>query len=245
MGKRFLVTCALVVTLAVWCGLAAAEQDKQQGSAPNAPASSSGNGSAQNSTPSDIPTPDDPAADTKAAPRAKQPDTAKQQTKGDKRSDSPNVRENRPPRSDDPNPSSENADATPPPMKQGESSSKDTKIDLTPPVGDANEHPDSSPDPEAGPTEFHAWDPHRAMKNVEVGDYYYKRGNYRAAISRYQEALQWKPKDAEATFKLADAYDKVGDFIDAKDNYQKYLKILPKGPRAEEANKALARLETK
>ena len=80
------------------------------------------------------------------------------------------------------------------------------------------------------------------MKNVEVGDYYYKRGNFRAAISRYQEALQWKPRDAEATFKLADAYEKVGDNIDAKDNYEKYLGILPKGPRSDDAKKALARL---
>jgi tetratricopeptide (TPR) repeat protein len=139
-----------------------------------------------------------------------------------------------PPRSDD-------KTATPP-AKEGESSSKDTKVDLSPPLGDSNEHPESTPGPDSGPAEFHAWDPHRAMKNIEIGDYYYKQQNYRAALSRYQEALQWKPKDAEATFKLADAFEKLGDTIDAKDNYQKYLAILPKGPRSEEANKALARL---
>lgn len=162
---------------------------------------------------------------------------AKAEQKGDK-----NTAQNpRAPRSDDP----ESEDpATAAPATPGESSSKDTKIDLSPPPGDANEHPDSSvEDAPSSTTEFRPWDPHRAMKNVEVGDYYFKQGNYRAAASRYQEALQWKPRDAEATFKLANAYDKLGDFIDARNNYEQYLKILPKGPRAEDAHKAMARLK--
>ena len=136
---------------------------------------------------------------------------------------------------------------TPPPEKPGESSSKDTRIDLTPPTGDQADHPDSAPDIDSaadmGTTEMHAWNPHRAMKNVEIGDYYYKRQNYRAAISRYQEALQWKPRDAEATYKLADAWDKVGNAEAARSGYMQYLSILPEGPHAEEATKALARLK--
>lgn len=280
MRRRFPVTCALVVGLGVWGWCAQAQQQSGSGSASQSTSqssstqsgtkgTSSGN-SAQDSTPNDIPTPDDPAPDAKndqsvpVGGEVKNPTTGGRVKKHVKdqmsswcvgfpvdhcfekksKPEDQNT-QNKPPRSDDPTPTGESASVTPPPMRQGESSSKDTKIDLTPPVGDANDHPGSSPDPEAGPTEFHAWDPHRAMKNVEVGDYYYKRGNYRAAISRYEEALQWKPKDAEATFKLADAYDKVGDFIDAKDNYQKYLKILPEGPRAQEATKALARMESK
>ena len=168
----------------------------------------------------------------------------KQGPDADKTSGNQNGTQNRipaPPRSDD----SSDDSAEAPPMTKGESSSKDTKVDLSPPVGDAADHPDSSPDPSAGPAEFHAWDPHRAMKNVEVGDYYFKRENYRAAASRYQEALQWKPRDAEATYKLAEAYEKMGDAIDARHNFEQYLSILPKGPRAEEAHKALARLEQK
>jgi tetratricopeptide (TPR) repeat protein len=166
---------------------------------------------------------------------------AKPEQKGDNKQ----AQNQRAPRSDDPQPrgDDENGVATPP-ATPGESSSKDTKVDLSPPPGDANEHPDSSVDDESsGTSEFRAWDPHRAMKNVEVGDYYYKQQNYRAAASRYQEALQWKPRDAEATFKLADAYEKLGDTIDARDKYETYLKILPKGPRADDAHKALARLK--
>lgn len=136
---------------------------------------------------------------------------------------------------------------TPPPEEPGESSSKDTRIDLSPPTGDQADHPDSAPDIDSaadmGTTEMHPWDPHRAMKNVEIGDFYYKQHNYRAAVSRYQEALQWKPRDAEATYKLADAWDKMGNAEAARQGYMQYLSILPQGPHAEEANKALARLK--
>ena len=79
-----------------------------------------------------------------------------------------------------------------------ESSSKQTEIDIAPPKGD-EKHPGASDD-ELG--EFHPYDPHKSAKCVEVGDFYFKQGNYRAAISRYEEALQWKPRDAEATYKL-------------------------------------------
>ena len=52
----------------------------------------------------------------------------------------------------------------------------------------------------------------RAMKDVEVGDYYYRRENYKAALSRYREALEFKPRDAVATFKLAQTLEKTKEF---------------------------------
>jgi Flp pilus assembly protein TadD len=93
--------------------------------------------------------------------------------------------------------------------------------------------------------EFHPFDPHRAAKDVEVGDFYFKQRNYRAAISRYREALLYKPNDAIATFSLADALEKSGDLQEAAQNYRAYLKILPNGPKATDAHKALQRLQTK
>jgi tetratricopeptide (TPR) repeat protein len=122
-----------------------------------------------------------------------------------------------------------------------ESSSKQTEIDVSPPNGD-EKHPGTD-DGELG--EFHPFDPHKAAKCIEVGDYYYKQGNYRGAISRYQEALEWKPKDAEATYKLGEVQEKTGDFNSALANYQAYLKILPKGPLADKAQKGVDRLKSK
>ncbi|HZD31131.1 MAG TPA: tetratricopeptide repeat protein [Candidatus Angelobacter sp.] len=122
-----------------------------------------------------------------------------------------------------------------------ESSSKQTEIDVSAPKGD-EKHPGVS-DEELG--EFHPWDPHKAAKCVEVGDYYLKQGNTRAAISRYQEALEWKPRDAEATYKLAVVLEKTGDLNGALTNYQAYLKILPDGPYAAKSREGVARIKPK
>src|SRR5437879_7882499 len=84
------------------------------------------------------------------------------------------------------------------PNDDGVRSSKDTKNDLSPPPNDAAKHPDSSSaggdDEEdvSGVMEVKKWDPHRAEKDVEVGDFYFKRKNYSAALSRYREALEYK-----------------------------------------------------
>jgi Flp pilus assembly protein TadD len=83
----------------------------------------------------------------------------------------------------------------------------------------------------------------RAMKDVEVGDFYYKAENYRAALSRYREALEYKPHDAVATFKLAQALEKTKDFEQARSRYEEYLAILKDGPSAGEAKKAIERLK--
>jgi tetratricopeptide (TPR) repeat protein len=134
----------------------------------------------------------------------------------------------------------------------GESSSKDTQVDLSPPSDDAKAHPQSSAavaDAEAagldtsGVGEFHTWDPHKAAKSVEVGDFYFKRKNYRAAQERYREALRYKDNDAIATLRLAICLEKLGVLDDARAEYESYLKILPHGPQAPEAQKAIDRLK--
>lgn len=133
----------------------------------------------------------------------------------------------------------------------GESSSKDTQIDLSPPEDDAKAHPQSTEalmDAEGTPAdadvrEFHPWDPHRAAKNVEVGDYYFKGKNYVAAESRYREALLYKDNDAIATFRLAVCLEKLNRPDEARQEYESYLKILPHGPQAADATKAISRLK--
>lgn len=128
----------------------------------------------------------------------------------------------------------------------GESSSKDTQIDLDAPVDDAKAHPQSSAavaDASGGITEFHTWDPHKAAKSVEVGDFYFRRKNYRAAEARYREALRYKDNDAVATIRLAVSMEKLGELEDARAEYESYLRILPHGPQASDAQKAIERLK--
>jgi tetratricopeptide (TPR) repeat protein len=91
--------------------------------------------------------------------------------------------------------------------------------------------------------EFQAWDPHKAAKDVEVGDFYFKKKNYRAALGRYKEALVYKPNDAVANFRLAECQEKMGNPAEALTHYQEYLKILPHGQLSPDAQKALERLK--
>src|SRR5579872_1397682 len=133
----------------------------------------------------------------------------------------------------------------------GESSSQDTRVDLSPPKDDAKNHPnsgvvDTNPEDEpADVQEMHPWNPYRAMKDDEVGDYYFRRKNYRAALARYQDALIWKEKDAIANFRMAECYEKLDQPDLAIQHYQEYLKILPQGPFAKEAHKALEKLNAR
>src|SRR5271154_2991176 len=136
----------------------------------------------------------------------------------------------------------------------GQSSSKDTQMDLSPPEDDDKAHPQSSAavaEAEAevlggksGITEFHTWDPHKAAKSIEVGDFYFRRKNYRAAEGRYRDALGYKENDAVATIRLAVCLEKLGVLDDARLEYESYLKILPHGPEAEQAQRAIDRLKT-
>lgn len=134
-----------------------------------------------------------------------------------------------------------------------ESSSRDTRIDISPPKDDAKKHPDSAsavsdltvdensvaiPDVQ----EFHPWNPLKAIKDIEVGDYYFKRKNYRAALDRYKEALYYKENDAISTFRIGQCEEKIGTKEEAKKYYEQYLQILPEGPFAKEAHTSLDRL---
>ena len=129
----------------------------------------------------------------------------------------------------------------------GESSSTQTRIDVDPPAGDTKAHPEAGLETGADSDvdEFTPYNPMKAMKAVEVGDWYLKQGNTRAAISRYREALEFKPHDAEATFKLAEVLNKTGDMAGAATNYEDYLKTLPDGPHAKKAKEALEKVKAK
>jgi tetratricopeptide (TPR) repeat protein len=118
----------------------------------------------------------------------------------------------------------------------GESSSQDSQIDLNlRPLVKNKETLDETIT--EGP-----FDPHRAAKDIEVGNYYLKQKNYRAALDRFHDALLYKPGDAEAIYGLAVTQEKLDLPTQAYKNYRKYLQILPNGPTSREAQEAVKRL---
>jgi tetratricopeptide (TPR) repeat protein len=129
----------------------------------------------------------------------------------------------------------------PPPRSDGGiSSSKETKVDLSAPPGEAPVSFESEPD--ADVVEMTPYDPHRAEKAIEVGEYYLKRKNLKAAESRFQEALEFKPHDPAATMLLGVVYERTQRPLEAYKLYVEYLAATPAGERAEQANQGVERL---
>jgi tetratricopeptide (TPR) repeat protein len=122
------------------------------------------------------------------------------------------------------------------------SSSKDNKDLTPPPAGDNHDGGDVTIAPSNGVMEMKPWDPHEADKDVEVGMFYFKRNNYRAAEARYRDALKWQDNHGEARYRLGQVLEKEGKKAEARQNYEAYLKILPQGEFAADSRKALERL---
>jgi tetratricopeptide (TPR) repeat protein len=119
----------------------------------------------------------------------------------------------------------------------GESSSKDSQIDT-----DSHSTREEPEPPAEDPSVLTPWDPHKAAKDVEVGKYYLKLKNYRAALERFNHALTYKANDAEAIFGLAITQEKLDLLQLADQNYRKYLEILPNGPKSKDAQEGLQRV---
>ena len=85
-----------------------------------------------------------------------------------------------------------------------------------------------------------AWDPLRAEKDIEVGEHYMHKGDYDAAIDRFQDAIEAKPGYAIPFRYLGEAQEKKGQKKQAIKSYQRYLALYP---HAEDAAKVKKKLE--
>ena len=87
-------------------------------------------------------------------------------------------------------------------------------------------------------TEY-TFNPLQAQKEVQVGNFYFKKGSYRAAATRFREATKWNPTMAEAWLRLGEAEEKQRDQKAAKEAYAKYLELAPDAANAAQIKKKL------
>jgi tetratricopeptide (TPR) repeat protein len=87
-----------------------------------------------------------------------------------------------------------------------------------------------------------AWDPLRAEKDLEVGRYYMKRGDWDAAIDRFQDAIVAKPGYAVPFLYLGEAQEKKGLKKQAIKSYTRYLDLYPHAEDAEKIRKRIDKL---
>jgi tetratricopeptide (TPR) repeat protein len=87
-----------------------------------------------------------------------------------------------------------------------------------------------------------SYDPYHAEKDIEVGQFYMKKGDIDAAIDRFQDAIKRKPGFARPRLLLGEAYEKKGDKAQAIKYYKEYLEVLPKAPDAAKVRKRIEKL---
>jgi tetratricopeptide (TPR) repeat protein len=87
----------------------------------------------------------------------------------------------------------------------------------------------------------YSFNPLEAEKDLKVGLYYFKKGNYKASTSRFREATLWNPTFAEAFLRLGESEEKMKDKKAADEAYTKYLALAPDAKDAEAIKKKLAR----
>lgn len=88
-------------------------------------------------------------------------------------------------------------------------------------------------------TKEYVFNPLQAEKEVRIGNFYMKKGSYKAAILRFREATKWNPGLPDAWLRLGDALEKGKDEKAAKQAYAKYLELAPDAKNAKEIKKKL------
>ena len=81
--------------------------------------------------------------------------------------------------------------------------------------------------------------PLESERNIKVGNYYWGKKNYRAALGRYQDATRYNPSSQEAFFKVGEAEQKLKHKDAAKIAFQKVIDLAPDSKLAQEAKHKL------
>jgi len=92
-------------------------------------------------------------------------------------------------------------------------------------------------------THEYGFNPVQAQKEIRTGNYYFKKGSYRAAAGRFEEATKWNSGEPEAWLRLGEAQEKLRDKKAAHDAYEKYLELATGAKNSDEIRKKLEKLK--
>jgi tetratricopeptide (TPR) repeat protein len=92
-------------------------------------------------------------------------------------------------------------------------------------------------------THEYGFNPVQAQKEIRTGNYYFKKGSYRAAAGRFEEATKWNSGDPEAWLRLGEAQEKLRDKRAAHAAYEKYLELATDAKNSDEIRKKLEKLK--
>lgn len=76
----------------------------------------------------------------------------------------------------------------------------------------------------AAPREY-GFNPLQAKKELNIGKFYFKKGSYKAAALRAQEALKWDDTLLEAYLMLGESRERMRDTDGARKAYKQFLEL--------------------
>ena len=103
-----------------------------------------------------------------------------------------------------------------PPPPAGAAKPQQDPVEVEPPEEDESLKPKE-----------YTFNPLEAQRDLRTGEYYFKKGNFKAAAKRFEEATMYDPNFADAFLRLGNARDKMHDKKGAKVAYQKYIELKP------------------
>jgi tetratricopeptide (TPR) repeat protein len=89
-----------------------------------------------------------------------------------------------------------------------------------------------------------SFNPVQSKREMTAGDFYFKKGNYSAAVARYERATKWNDGNAEAWRRLGEAQEKKSNDKAAMAAYKKFLELSPHAKKADDVRKKLAKLKS-
>ena len=102
--------------------------------------------------------------------------------------------------------------------------------------------PQEPPEEDVSPSQAnkeYVLNPLQAEKEIRIGNYYFKKSSYKAAMRRYEEAVKWDPNSAEGWYKLGEAQLKLGNQKEFREAWTKYLNLEPDGKYSATVKKRL------
>ncbi len=132
----------------------------------------------------------------------------------------------------DSNPPQQTPPANPPKLERQRPTEKTSDKEVAPPEEDTT----------IGTTTY-SFNPLQAKKDIDAGNFYAKKHDFRAAANRYTSATKYNDGDAEAWLKLAETRERLKDKKAAHDAYAKYLEVASDAKNAAEIRKHMEKLK--
>jgi tetratricopeptide (TPR) repeat protein len=88
----------------------------------------------------------------------------------------------------------------------------------------------------------YSFNPLQAEKEMRVGNFYFHKGDFRAAALRFIEATRWNPTAPEPYLRLGEAQEKQRYWKAAREAYEKFLELAAEDKRAPEVRKKIEKI---